>query len=104
MESVSVRVIPPEMERLTHRERELIGSWSRQFFGSHPLTTRFAWVRTEGVRFRVLVYSGEELVSYLRIIERNAHLDGRKYTYWWTWYCHDFARTSKKRFFKHGFA
>lgn len=28
------------------------------------------------MRFRVLVYCGEELVSHLRIIERNARLDG----------------------------
>ena len=77
MEDVSLRVVPPAPEILTERERDLIGSWSRRFFGSHPLTTRFTWVATEGVRFRVLVYTGEELVSHLRIIERIAHMDGK---------------------------
>ena len=77
MEDVSLRVVPPAPEIITQRERDLIGSWSRRFFGSHLLTTRFTWVATEGVWFRVLVYSGEELVSHLRIIERIAHMDGK---------------------------
>jgi len=43
MEDVSLRVVPPAPEILTERERDLIGSWSRRFLGSHPLTTRFTW-------------------------------------------------------------
>ncbi len=77
MEDVSLKVVSPAPEILTQRERDLIRSWSRQFFGLHPLTTRFTWVAQEGVRFRVLVYSGEELVSHLRIIERIVSIDDK---------------------------
>jgi predicted acetyltransferase len=36
-----------------------------------------SWVAKEGVRFRVLVHSDNELVSHLRIIERVSILDGK---------------------------
>jgi hypothetical protein len=77
IEELSFKVVPPEPEILPKDERDLIRSWSRQFFGSHPLSTRLTWVANEGVRFRVLVYSGEELVSHLRIIERVSKMDGK---------------------------
>jgi hypothetical protein len=35
------------------------------------------WVALEGVRFRVLAYSDDELVSHLRVIERVSILDGK---------------------------
>ena len=77
MEEVSVRVVPPDPEILPPHEWDLIRSWSGQFFGSHPLSARLTWVAKEGVRYRVLVYSGQELVSHLRIIERTLNLDGK---------------------------
>lgn len=59
------------------QEWDLIRSWSRQFFGSHPLSARLSWVAKERVRVRVLVHSGGQLVSHLRIIERISNLDGK---------------------------
>jgi Acetyltransferase (GNAT) domain len=75
MDELSVRVVPPDPEILPPQDWDLICSWSRQFFGSHPLSARLTWVAKEGVRYRVLVYSGQQLVSHLRIIERSLNFD-----------------------------
>ncbi|HEV8721400.1 MAG TPA: GNAT family N-acetyltransferase [Candidatus Binatia bacterium] len=75
MRHICVKVLSPDPQLLTHHERQLIGAWSNRFFGSHPLTARYTWTGIEGVRFRVLAYDGEELVSHLRILERTARVD-----------------------------
>ena len=70
MDEFSVRVVPPGAGDIASTGWDLIRSWSRQFFGSHPLSARLTWVAKEGVRYRVLVYSGQKLVSHLRIKEQ----------------------------------
>lgn len=77
MTKVSVSVISPEPEILPPKEWDLIRSWSRQYFSSHPLSSRLSWVAKEGVHFRVLVHSDDELVSHVRVIERISILDGK---------------------------
>ena len=70
--SAYVRVNPLD-ENVAPGERETIRAWAKQIFCNIPLARQFEWTK-EGA-YRIVVYSGESLVSFLKILERTCLVD-----------------------------
>jgi aminoglycoside 2'-N-acetyltransferase I len=62
-------------ENVDPEERDIVLGWFRQNRGNMPHLSEFTW--TKDGAYRVVVYSGEEPVSFLKIIDRTGLVDER---------------------------
>jgi predicted acetyltransferase len=75
-QNIAIEIVDSSQKRLTHLQVDFISQWGEHFFGSLPMTTQYSWTGPTETGFNVFVYKGDEIVSRLRIVSRNAQING----------------------------
>jgi RimJ/RimL family protein N-acetyltransferase len=75
-QKVTIEIVDSLQKSLNHLQVGFVKQWGEHFFGSLPMTTQYSWTGPTETRFNIFVYKGDEIVSRLRIVSRNAQING----------------------------